>query len=290
MSTTTGTPILGALVRQEIGNYLRHKLFWVGAALWALLCVASFTMADKDYSTVGDGLGSAFVLGVFGLVIMGGLVRDSDRAAAGSAVPVPQRTRTLALAATAVVPLAMGLIWFGCAVGGYLADPPSDFAGPFGEHSRTDFWAGMFAEGVVPAAGGPLLGLVVARWLAFRGAAVLVAVGVVAVTVAMQWADGFRLPWIWIHFFGPSGIEGDRDRMVANIGSPYPYIAYQAVLCVLGVLVATYRDPEADHGRLRRAVAATAAVAALLCGTSYALGPQHEEISPYPSPSAGRTS
>jgi hypothetical protein len=290
-NTLTGEPVLGTLARQEIRNYLRHKLVWFGAALWAALCVSAFVASSEDYATTGDGLGSALVLGVFGIVIMAGLVRNSDRAAhAAGAVAVPQRVRTLALAAAVVVPGSMALVWFASAVAGYQLDPPSPAGAPFGDHSETDFFAAMFAEGVTPAIGGPLLGLVIGRWLPGRGAAPLLAVVVVILTVVMQplfgWAEKPRLGWIWIHFYGLGGVEGDSDRLVAYPGSPYLYIGYQLTLCLLGVLVAMYADPDADRPALRRRVFAVLGIAVLVSALSFAVGPHDTEPSPVPSPNA----
>ena len=292
-TTVTSDPMLGTLARQEIRNYLRHKLFWFGTALWAALCVSAFLAVDDDYSTTGDGIGSALTLGVFGMVIMAGLVRNSDRAAlAAGAVAVPQRVRTLALAAAVVVPGTMALIWFACAVVGYQLDPPSPAGAPFGDHSKADFFAAMFAEGVTPAIGGPLLGLVIARWLPGRGTAPLLAVVVVIVTVVMQplfsWAERPRLGWIWIHFYGLSGIEGDAERLVAEPGSPYLYIGYQLALCVLGILVAMYADPEADRPAHRRRVFLVLGAAVLLSVSSFVVGPHDAEPSPIPSPGASQ--
>jgi hypothetical protein len=292
VTTTTSTEgVLATLARQEIRNYVRSKLFWFGSVLWAVLCVGSFLWADDTYSTTGDGLGSAMVLGVFGIVIMAGLVRNSDRAAAASgAVAVPESTRTLALAAAAVVPGVMGLIWFACAVTGYQLDPPAPAGAPFGEHSTLDFYAAMFAEGVTPAVGGPLLGLVVGRWLPGRGVAPLVAVGVVVVTVVMQplfdWAERPRLGWIWIHFYGLGGTDGDAERLMAHSGSPYFYVGYQLALCLLGVLVAMYHDPETDRTVLGRRIIGVGAAAVVLCALAVVLGPDAPQPSPVPSPSA----
>ena len=47
MSTTYETgSTLGVLARQEIRNYLRHKLFWFGAAMTALVVVSMFAWDD----------------------------------------------------------------------------------------------------------------------------------------------------------------------------------------------------------------------------------------------------
>jgi hypothetical protein len=290
--TTTPPAILRPLALQEIHGYLRSRLFCFGALLWVLLCVSALMWPDKVRSTTGDGIGSAMVLGVLGIVVMAGSVRNSDRAAAASGVVVvPQRTRTLALAAATVVPGIMALIWFGSAIMGYHLNPPSPAGAPFGQHSELDFYAAMFAEGVTPAVGGPLLGLVIGRWRPGRGTAPLLAVAVVLVSVVMQpmfgWAVRPRLAWIWTHFYGNGGVDGDPDRLVALPGSPYFYIGYQVALCVLGVLVAMYRDPESDRSGLKRRIVAVVGVAVLLCGLASLVGPSATQPSPVPSQRAG---
>lgn len=288
-------PMLTVLARHEIRNYLTNKVFWFSAVLWVVLCVISLSGSDGVASTTGDGILSAMALGVLGMITMAGLTRNSDRsAAAAGAVAVPQRVRTLALAAAVVVPGVLALVWFVCAVIGYQLHPPGPSMAPFGEHSQMDMYASMFAEGVTPAIGGPILGVVIARWLPRPGVAPLLAVVVVLMTVILQplfsWADRVRLAWVWIHFYAPAGIEGDPDRFVALPGSPYFYIAYQLALCVLGVLVAVYRDPEADHARLRRAIFATLGVAALLVVAANLGGPAEREPSPVPSVGSGSAS
>ena len=99
-SMTTSGSTLGVLARQEIRNYLRHKLFWFGAALVLLVDVVVLFDLDDDPSSSGSYMiAPAAMLGVLGLVVMFGLTRRSDRAAeAAGVVAVPERTRTLALA------------------------------------------------------------------------------------------------------------------------------------------------------------------------------------------------
>jgi hypothetical protein len=292
MTTTTFTPTLGCLGRQEMRNYLRSKLFWFGAAVTLFFCFAALAVgSDARFSTSGDGLGTAAAIGLLGIVVMAGLTRNSDRAAAAAgAVAVPQRTRTLALACAVVVPAACGLIWFVCAVIGYQLHPPLPSGAPFGPTSEATVYAQMFEQGVMSCVGGPLLGLLVARWFPHRAAAPVLVIVVVLVTMVMQplfgWAERPRLAFLWIHFLAPSGGDNDADRLVAHTGSPYFYIAYQAALCVLAVLVAMYRDPEADHRRLRRAIGGVVAAAAVLCALAIVGGPDERVLSPIPSPTA----
>jgi hypothetical protein len=293
MTITAAESTFGALARQEILNYLRSKLFWVGAALTAVVTVLGLAGGDPRWSTTGDGIAPAALVGVLGISVMAGMTRNSDRAAAAAgAVAVDQRTRTLALASAVVVPATVGLAWFLLALVGYNLNPPDADAAAFGPVTETFIYAGMFIEGVMACVGGPLLGLVIGRWLPRRGVAPLVSVVVVLVTIVMQplftWAEGWRQVWVWVHYYAPGGVDGDGDRAVALTGSPYLHIAYLALLCVLGVLFAMYRDPEADRMRLRKAIVTVAAVAAVVCVLSISGGFDEQQVNPIPSPTAGQ--
>jgi hypothetical protein len=293
MTITAAESTFGALARQEILNYLRSKLFWVGAALTAVVTALGLAGGDPRWSTTGDGIAPAALVGVLGISVMAGMTRNSDRAAAAAgAVAVDQRTRTLALASAVVVPATVGLAWFLLALVGYNLNPPDADAAAFGPVTETFIYAGMFIEGVMACVGGPLLGLVIGRWLPRRGVAPLVSVVVVLVTIVMQplftWAEGWRQVWVWVHYYVPGGVDGDGDRAVALTGSPYLHIAYLALLCVLGVLFAMYRDTETDRMRLRKVIVTVAAVAAVVCVLSISGGFDEQRVNPLPSPTAGQ--
>ena len=209
---------------------------------------------------------------------------------AAGTISVDQRTRTLALASATVVPFTTGLLWFVTAVIGYRLHPPAATAVPFGDMTNGFVYANMFEQGVMSTLGGPVLGLVIGRWWPRRWVAPVVSVVIVLVTMVMQplfdWAAGWRHVWVWIHFVAPQGVEGDADRAVRLSGSPYFHIAYLLSLCVLGVLVALYKDPEGDRATLRREIAAVAAVAVVLCVLAMVVGPDGMVVNPLPSPSA----
>ena len=291
MTTTITGSTLGTLAHQEIRNYLKSKLFWVGATLTAVISGLGLAGGDPRWSTTGDGIAPAALIGLLGITIMAGLTRNSDRAAAAAgAVSVDQRTRTLALAAAVVVPATVGLAWFVLALVGYNLNPPDADAAAFGPATETFIYAGMFIEGVVACVGGPLLGLVIGRWLPRRGVAPVLSVVVVLVTMVMQplftWAEQWRQVWVWVHYYAPEGVEGDGDRAVALTGSPYLHIGYLALLCALGVLVAMYRDTEADRTRLRTLIFGVAGVAAVVCVLAMFGGLDERLPNPIPSPSA----
>ncbi|MFI7587193.1 hypothetical protein ACIB24_08985 [Spongisporangium articulatum] len=299
MSTATSTapPVLGVLARQEIRNYLRSKLFWAGTALVVALTVSGFVDRGASYpggngpSSALDMVAVAALLGVFGLIVTAGLTRRSDRAAeAAGSVAVPERTRTLALAAAVVVPLAVALAWFVAALVNFHTDPPADYTVPFGPIDTGFVYAAMFAQGVVPAVGGPVLGLVIARWLPQRGITALSVVLLVLVTILLQ--GNFRATWRWqaawpwTNWYGPLGWNTGEGHWIALPGSPQAWIAYLLALCVLGVLVAVWHDPEADRSRLRAAIAGTVVVAIVALVLTMTLGLPDAAFNPVVAPTA----
>jgi hypothetical protein len=277
-------PTLGTLARKEIVRYLRHPVFLAGLALTILVSL----VVDGTSSTMLDGLAPAAGLGLFGLIVMASLTKSSDRAAeAAGSVALDQRTRTLALASAVVVPFGFALLWFVRSVVIYNVSPPEPRTAPFGPMSDAYVYMVMFDQGVLAAVGGPLLGLVIARWIPRRGATPVAVVLMVLVTIMLQGifesTRSFREIWPWTHFFGPMGVDGDGDRWVVLTGSPYWYAAYLVALCVIGVLVALYRDQESPRGKLRNVIIAVAVVSAVLCVLAMTGGFDDTLVNPLPS-------
>jgi hypothetical protein len=297
MSTTAPTtaPVLGVLARQEIRNYLRSKLFWAGVLLLALVTVFSFVNAAREgqgnASSAMDMIAPSALVGVFGLIVLAGLTKRSDRAAeAAGSVAVPERTRTVALAAAVVVPVTTAMLWYGTAVVTYLVHRPSPSTVPFGPIGDGFVFSVMFAIGVVPAATGPILGLVIARWLPRRGVTALAVVLVVIVTILMQgnfeatWR--WRVIWPWTQWYGPVGWNTGDGHWAVLPGSPVMWVAYLLSLCVLGVLVAVYHDPESDRPALRKVIGAVVVVAVVAVGLTMALGASEAVFNPVTGPGA----
>jgi hypothetical protein len=286
---TSSTTALGSLARQEILAYLRHPLFLVGLALTVTGAVLG---PDKISSSVYHVIIPATTLGVFGILVMNGLVRRSDKnAAAAGTVVVGERTRTWALAWAAVVPFTAALAFFAWAVWAYHDQPPLPYAIPFGGYAG-DGWvyAVLFALGVLSAVGGPVLGLLVGRWLRFRGAGVLTAVVVILVTIVMQGiVEPLRYVRVfapWTYFGGPFGVDGDPERWLIITGSPQWYCVYLLALCALGVVLAGLHDREQPRAGLTRLAAALAVVAIALGTVTMTTGVQEERVNPLPSPAA----
>lgn len=274
-----------ALARQEIRHYARHPVFWVGVLLTALTCVSR---PDVLTSSLGNAIVPAAGLGLFGTIVMASLTRRSDRASdAAGIVSASQRARTAALAAATVVPLLAGLAWFAWAVWAFQHWPPPPNGAPFGGVSDGWAYAVMFGQAVVASVGGPLVGLVVARWVPRRGAAPVAVVLLVLATILMQGLFEplrFLRPVMpWTHWAGQFGVDGDADRIVILAGSPYWWVAYLLALCAIGVVLAMLRDEEVGRRRLAWVLAGLVLVAAVLCALAITGGVHEQLVNPLPS-------
>lgn len=288
VESAAGAAPRSALARHEIRHYLRHPLYWLGAGLLVVVTAMSLIQPTYPASTTLDMIAPAALLGVLGLFVMVSLTRASDAAAqTAGATATSESTRTLALAAAVVVPVVTAMIWYAAAVIGYLVHPPGPGAVPFGPISDAYVLAVMFALGVLPAATGPLLGLVVARWMPRRGIAAIVAVVVVLITVLMQGnieaLQRTRLVWPWTYFYGPLGFDTGTEQWVVLPGSPFWWIGYLVGLCVLGVLLAVAHDPESDRRAVGRAIGVTVAVCVVLVTLSIAGGVGEAIPNPVPA-------
>jgi hypothetical protein len=273
------------LARKEVARYTRHPLFLFGVVLTALPSVLG---PDERTSSLFHVIAPAAGLGLFGLLVLAGLTRSSDRAATATGSPVVDlRTRTLALAAASLVPFAVGLLWFAWAVWAYNTNPPPADGLPFGPVG--DAWAlsVLFALGPMASLGGPILGLVLARWVRARWAPALAAVALLLSTIVMQGLfeplRTVRLVMPWTYFGGPFGVPGDAERMLVLVGSPQWYIAYLVMLCVAGVLLALLRDRDADRRPLAIALGVALAAAAICTGLAMTTGVEQTLVNPVPS-------
>jgi hypothetical protein len=286
MSTTTATgSTLAVLAREEIRNYLQHKLFWFGTALVLGLDVVMLLDLTGDAGSSGSYMiAPAALLGVLGMVVMFGLTRRSDRAAeAAGVVTVPERTRTLALAAATLVPFLVALGSFVVAVTTWYLHPPADYVVPPGIPSAF-VHAEQFGAGVVCAVGGPMLGLVLARYLPRRGAAPLASVLLVLVTILLQGGvvggdQPYRVFWVWTYFLTQRSVDGE-PHMGTLPGNPFIWVLYLLTICALGLVVALRHDPEPDHLTLTWVALALGALGIVLGVLTMTVGYTEAVISP----------
>jgi hypothetical protein len=281
--SATDLAALPSLARHEIKRYLRHPLFLVGAALTIAICA----MGPTEGSSLGHVIVPATGLGVFGLLVMVSLVRASDQAneAAGTVV-ASERTRTLALAISTVVPFVAGLLFFAWAVWAYHDEPPAASTVPFGDVGDAWAYAVLFALGTICCVGGPILGLVIGRWLPFRGAGIVSAVVLIMLTIVFQGiVEPLRYVRVfmpWTYFGGPYGIEGDPERWLILTGSPFWYCLYLVALCLIGVIIAVLHDREQPRQTLFRVLAGVAVLAVVLCLLAMTTGVQEVMVNPLP--------
>jgi hypothetical protein len=282
--SATDLAALPSLARHEIKRYLRHPLLLIGAALTIAACAMG---PDKTSSSTFHVIVPATCLGVFGLLVMVSLVRGSDQAnEAAGAVVASERTRTLALAASTVVPFSCGLLFFAWAVWAYHDQPPLASTIPFGDVGDAWVYAVLFALGTISCVGGPILGLVIGRWLPFRGAGIVSAVLLVMATIVFQGiVEPLRYVRVfmpWTYFGGPYGVEGEPERWLIITGSPFWYCAYLVALCVIGVIIAMLHDREQSRQTLFRVLAGVAVLAVVLCVLAMTTGVQEVMVNPLP--------
>ena len=269
----------------EIRRYLRHPLYWVGSAL---LLAAALSPPDPVTSTVLHYLASGAGLGLVGMVVMISLTRRAERTAAvAGVVTVPERVRTLALASAAAVPLVTALAWYAWDLSRLQGHTPRPNGILFGPADKG--WAAwvMLDMGVLAALGGPLFGLLLARWVRIRGLAPVAVVATVIATILMQGLfeplRRIRLVMPWTHFAGQFGVPDDPNRMLLLTGSPRWYAGYLVCLCCLAVLLALLADREGPRRRLWVAVAGVGLVAIVLCVLAINGGVQDVIVNPHPS-------
>jgi hypothetical protein len=271
----------------EIRRYAVHPLFLLGLAGNLVLCLTG--PADTDpMSSLGTAIAPAALFGVFGIVIMASLTRRSDTiTVAAGVVPAHERARSLALVAACIVPFAAGLAWWVWALWAYDNTPPPANGFPFGP-ALDDVWvaAVLFGEGPMAALGGPLLGILVARWIGTRAAPILTGVGVIAFCITMQGIFDplrrIRLVSPWTYFGGPAGVKGDPERMVLFSGSPYWWIMYLACLCGLGVIGILLHDRDQPRRPLVLAACGIGALAVVTVLLAMWTGTPDTLVNPLP--------
>jgi hypothetical protein len=273
---------LGQLVRLESRRYLRHPLYLVGSAFLLLSIIPMAGQTSSDQSPLAAPIAPAFLMGVFGLVTAAQLTRSAHRVGqAAGAAPVPERTRTLAIALSFVVPVATAAVWLGAFLAIYGSKPGSGVWW-FGKLPTMHVVSMLVATTVVAAFGGPALGLLLSRWSRWRAAPLLGALLLVVLEMISQGGSGFpgllRLVFPWTAW--SAGVSD--HKAVYLPGAPGWWLVYAMALCALAVLAAVRHDPDADTRLCRRIAGALVAVAVVALTLSMTTGAQHTRYSPVP--------
>ncbi len=219
----------------------------------------------------------AIFLGGFGMMAMYWLTRSMRASEPVIGVtPVTKPARTAALCAVALVPFACGILALLKFV--QLIPVSSPLYGPFSPASRVAILIGQI---VLPALGGPLLGVALGRWVRFPGAALalfLILYGWVSLGTILSMSHQNSAPVAVLRLFAPFAFfsyAGDNDTGLpaAWRGSPWFFLGWQLALCAIAVLVALLRGAEGQvRTRIIRALVLAAATALILLGLAAAGG------------------
>jgi hypothetical protein len=220
----------------------------------------------------------AIFLGGFGMMATYWLTRSTRASEPVIGVtPVTQQARTAALCAVAIVPFACsGLVLLRFV---QLIPVSSALYGPFSPSARVAVLVGQL---VVPALGGPLLGVALGRWVRFPGAAFvlfLILYGWVSlVTILSMWHPDSPLVAV-LRLFAPFAfftLNPSGDLVTAWRGSPWFFLGWQLALCAIAVLVALLRGAEGrTRSRIIRALGIAAVAAVILLVLAAAGGFAH---------------
>jgi hypothetical protein len=187
MSTIAATPevsvhesSLRPLVLIEARRFVRHPAFLVGLTACVIFTAISAPTASPD---VNSGFLAAVFIGVVSMLVTYFQTRStrSSREALDSS-PTSVTQRTAAMCVVCLVPAAFGGLWlasFYVAVQLWPLEPWM-----YGTFSGADQFAILFGQSIVACLGGPVLGVAAARWLRFRGGALVLVVGTCAIVVA----------------------------------------------------------------------------------------------------------
>jgi hypothetical protein len=274
--TVADRATLVPLAARELRRFVLNPvfLFAVVMAEWITWTGGGGTTTEIDEM---NGYPAVF-LGGFGMMAAYWLTRSMRASEPVAGVtPTSRPARTAALCWVAIVPFCCGVL----TLFGFLHSYPVGDAvyGPFSPSARIAVLVGQI---VVPALGGPLLGVALGRWVQFPGAAFvlfLVIFGwVELVTILTLWHQDSLLAAV-LRLFSPFAfftVQADSGAVTAWRGSPWFFIGWQLALCAIAVLVALLRGAEGRvRTRIIRALAITGAAAVILLMLAATVGFTH---------------
>ena len=244
----TGRTTFTALAIRETRRLVLNPVFLFAVAfiVYALWAGPDTGLTEIDTANPYP----AIFLGGFGMMATYWLTRSMRASEPVVGVtPVTLPARTAALCAVALVPFACGCLALLRFV--QLIPVSNALYGPFSPSARVAVLVGQI---VVPALGGPLLGVALGRWVRFPGAAFvlfLIIYGWVSLVTIVTMSHPDSLPVAVLRLFSPFAffsLHSDAGGVTAWRGSPWFFIGWQLALCAIAVLVALLRGAE---GRVR---------------------------------------
>jgi len=243
-ATSPGRATFPALAIRETRRLVLNPVF-----LFAVVITAWWTWAGRGTAVADIGLVNAFTaifLGGFGMMATYWLTRSmraSEPVVGVTTITLP--ARTAALCAVAIVPFGCGCLALIAFLHFHSASDPA--YGAFSPSARIAVVAGQI---VVPALGGPLLGVALGRWVRFPGAALvlfLVLWSWVSLVTVVSGSHPDSAPVAVLRLvagFTFFALHSDAGGVTAWRGSPWFFLGWQLALCAIAVLVALLRGAE----------------------------------------------
>jgi hypothetical protein len=257
------------LAARELRRFVANPVFLVGVGLTVYGVGASHRTVTTDANSFVWF--PAIFLGGLGMIAACWLTQSMRRSAAVVDVsPTTLPVRTAAICVSAVVPFLLGIVALIVTVRFPPGGPWS--WGSFGPSDRT---AALIAQTLLPALGGPLLGVALGRWFRFPGTAFLVLLilyGWVSLGYILAAAHPDALLCKMVRLFSPFAFftttDADPGHLVTWSGPPWYFAGWQLCLCATAVLVALLRGAD---GAVRRRVTGGLMAALATAATMYAL-------------------
>ena len=264
-ATSPGRATFTALAARETRRFVLNPVF-----LFAVAMTAWTTWDDRKAPATGVGTGNWYTwifLGGFGMMATYRLTRSMrDSEPVVGVTPVTLPARTAALCAVAIVPFGCGCLTLLAFL--QLIPVSSPLYGPFSPSARVAVLVGQI---VMPALGGPLLGVALGRWVRFPGAAFvlfLILYGWVSLVTILSFSHPDSAPVAVLRLFSPFAYftyAGNAAGVTAWRGSPWFFLGWQLALCAIAVLAALLRGAEGRvRSRIIRALGITGAAAVIL--------------------------
>jgi hypothetical protein len=266
--SSAGRTAFAAIAVRELRRFVVNPVF-----LFAVAFTAWTTWGNTSASVPEiNGLNwyPAIALGGFGMTATFWQTRSMRHSEPVVGVtPTGLPVRSAALCTVAVVPLLCGVL----TLLAFLHYHPLD-ARVYGAFSPPAQVAVLVGQIVLPALGGPLLGVALGRWVRFPGAAF------VALLFLFGWGNLSTIPSLThpdstagtaLRLFAPFThftFTDNGKEMTSWRGSPWFFLGWQLALCAIAVLVALLRGA---HSRPRTRIVRTLQVALVVAATMFVL-------------------
>ena len=287
--SSTRTSGLGPMAAIEARRLARHPIFLVGVVLAFVVLGLMYFLDDRPVfvDLLSIPVIPAFFIGLTSLVTTARLTRSTEAAVeAVATAPGTEARRTTALVVACLVPFAAGAAFVAVLVVMATARGVAPQEWWFGTMPDWQVWSVLVALGPVACLGGGLLGVLTGRWVRFPGAAAVVVVALVAITMVGQLPIGYTdtaearlwVPWAMFH----SGTMQDGSAVLFE-GNPLAYLGYALCLCAAAALVAVWHDRTARTRQLRGLIAGVVVIGLACLALAMTTGnPDNQTSDPNP--------